>query len=183
MVDCLHLLSAAWALGGFCFLESVKVFSERRMSHSELVSLKLSGSLPLHIQAALPDERKKSAKRKRHWDMPGLVLGMLNYYSERWSTLVIYLPPRLLSHLRGVSSGAPALECLRLNYLEDQKTPYKFQLSSGLPSPRVVEVRGDLSFSFNIEGAVLLKLWKNYSSGRCARYALLPLPKPSSLKA
>jgi len=67
--------------------------------------------------------------------MLGLVLEMLNYYSERWSTLVIYLLPRLLSHLRGVSSGAPALERLWLNYLEDQKTPYKFQLSSGLPSP------------------------------------------------
>ena len=55
--------------------------------------------------------------------MVGLVLEMLNYYSERWSTLVIYLPPRLLSHLRGVSPGAPALERLRLNYLEDGKTP------------------------------------------------------------
>ena len=54
--------------------------------------------------------------------MVGLVLEMLNYYSERWSTLVIYLPPRLLSHLRGVSPDAPALERLRLNYLEDRKT-------------------------------------------------------------
>jgi len=110
-----------------------------------LLSLRLSGSLPLHITAWM---------RRGHQPSAGdyLVLSplveMLNAQSERWKILDLNVTARLLSQFKGGASGAPILERLRI-YLFGPPSEIKneFHVSFGLPSPQIVDAHRT-SFSF-----------------------------------
>jgi len=101
-----------------------------------LLSLRLSGSLPLHIQVWFPPDYGLS---EGEHTVLSLLVEMLNDHSERWKTLDLHVTSRLLSQLKGVAPGAPALKRLRIyfvgppNYIKDE-----FRVSFGLPSPRIV---------------------------------------------
>ena len=109
-----------------------------------LLSLRLSGSLPLHIYAWVPRYHEPLEK-----DYPTLIslLEALNDHSERWKTLDLCLTSRLMSHIKGVSPGSPNLEQLRIRAPSGSWINNPFHLSFGLPSPRVVNVH-EISFQF-----------------------------------
>jgi len=126
--------------------------------------LQLSCSLPLHIQATSPSRYKPT---QEDWPMLSSVLEMLNDHSERWKTLEIHLIPRLLALIRGVSPGAPTLEHLRIRIF-GTRTTSAFQLSFGLPSPRIVDVDGVLFSSTGINWKNVTKLnFGTLSYGEC----------------
>src|SRR6188768_1521039 len=101
-----------------------------------LLSLRLSGSLPLHIQVWLPPDYGPS--EGEHIMLSSLV-EMLNDHSERWKTLDLHVTARLLSHFKGVAPGAPTLKRLRINLFGPRNVINKaFRVSFGLPSPQVV---------------------------------------------
>jgi len=110
-----------------------------------LLSLRLSGSLPLHIYAWVPQHHEPLEE-----DYPMLIslLEALNNHSERWKTLDLCLTSRLMSHITGVSPGSPNLEQLHIRAPSDQiiiGSP--FRLSFSIPSPRVVNVH-EIPFQF-----------------------------------
>ena len=113
--------------------------------------LKLSGSLPLHIQA-----RTGYTPSTLDYSKLAPILETLNVSSYRWKTLDLDIPPQLLSHVNGGSSGAPMLECLRVYCSHEQMEPTAacFQVPYGPPSPRVVDTYGIAFPSIRIT-------WKN----------------------
>ena len=100
-----------------------------------LLSLRLSGSLPLHIYACVPQPHEPLEE-----DYPMLLslLEVLNDHSERWKTLDLCLTSRLMSQITGVSPGSPNLEQLRIRPAIPNQIGSPFRLSFGLPSPRIV---------------------------------------------
>jgi len=99
--------------------------------------LKLSGSLPLHIQTRLSSGY---TPQERDYSTLGPMLETLNDFSERWKTLDLNIPLKLVSHVKGGPLGTPMLECLRISnrQLEDVVSCH-FHISYGPPSPRVVD--------------------------------------------
>jgi len=117
-----------------------------------LLSLRLSGSLPLYIQGRLelPFARNYTEIEYRTHSS---LLEVLNDHSDRWNTLDLWSAPLFLSHIRGVAPGAPNLKHLRI-HLTCRQTNRTFLVPFGLPSPQIVEVRG-IPFS-------LIRIsWKN----------------------
>jgi len=109
-----------------------------------LLSLRLSGSLPLHITAWMRWDYQPSAG---DYLVLSPVVEMLNAQSERWKTLDLNVTARLLSQFKGGAFGAQNLERLRI-YLFGPPSEIKneFHVSFGLPSPQIVNAHGT-SFS------------------------------------
>ena len=109
-----------------------------------LLYLRLSGSLPLDIHAWVP---QYSDLTERDYPVLLPLLEALSGHSERWRSLDLHIPPRLLSHMK-VPSGAPNLEILRIYYFggPQEQNPTAFRISFGLTSPRMV-VAYSISFS------------------------------------
>jgi len=103
-----------------------------------LLSLRLSGSLPLHIYAWVPQPHEPL---EEDYPMLSLLLEALNDDSERWKTLDLCLTSRLISHIKGVSPGSPNLEQLRIRPPIANRIDSPFRLSFDLPSPRIVNAR------------------------------------------
>ena len=113
-----------------------------------LLSLRLSGSLPLQIQVWLPPDYGPS---EGEHTMLSLLVEMLNDHSERWKTLDLHVTARLLSHFKGVAPGAPTLKRLRINLFGPRNVINKaFRVSFGLPSPKVVNAYGTSFLSIGI---------------------------------
>jgi len=102
-----------------------------------LLSLRLSGSLPLHIYVWVPQRREPL---EEDYPMLTSLLEALNDHSERWRTLDLCITSRLMSHIKGVSPGSPNLEQLHIRAPWGSWISSPFHLSFGLPSPRVVNV-------------------------------------------
>jgi len=118
-----------------------------------LLSLRLSGTLPLHIQAREPFLRDYTG---RDYRAHSSFLELLNDHSNRWNTLDLCISPLFLPHIKGVTPGAPNLKRLRIHLLgrPEEQINSTFQLSFGLPSPQIVEISG-ITFSMMGIG------WKN----------------------
>ena len=102
-----------------------------------LQSLRLSGSLPLHIQAWMRRDYRPS--EGEHLVLSPLV-EMLNDQSERWKTLDLNVTARLLSQFKGGTFGAQNLERLRVClYGPPSEMKNEFRVSFGLPSPQIVD--------------------------------------------
>jgi len=124
-----------------------------------LLSLRLSGSLPLHIYACVPQPHEPL---EEDYPMLSLLLEALNDHSERWKTLDLCLTSRLISHIKGVSPGSPNLEQLRIRPPIANRINSPFRLSFGLPSPRIVNAH-EIPFQF------LGISWKNATHVRLCR--------------
>jgi len=117
-----------------------------------LLSLRLSGSLPLYIQGRLelPFARNYT---EIECQTHSSLLEVLNDHSDRWNTLDLWIAPLFLSHIRGVAPGAPNLKLLRI-HLTCRQTNRAFLVPFGLPSPQIVEVCG-------IPFSLIRVSWKN----------------------
>jgi len=138
----------------------LQIRSELPQMEFLLLCLRLSGSLPLHIYAWVPQRREPLEK-----DYPKLVslLEALNDHSERWKTLDLCITSRLMSHVKGVSPGSPNLEQLRIRPpILNNPIKSPFRLSFGLPSPHVVNSR-EIAFQF------IGISWKNVTHARLDR--------------
>ena len=107
------------------------------------LSLRLSGTLPLHIHTWLP--RNYGPSGREHLMLSSLV-EMLNDQSERWKTLDLHVTANFLSLFKGGASGVPSLERLRIRFLSLRNEINEFRVSFGLPSPQIVNIYG-ISFS------------------------------------
>jgi len=101
-----------------------------------LLSLQLSGSLPLHIQAWLQRGYRPS---EGELFMLSSLVEILNNQSERWKTLDLHLTAGLVSQFNGGASGMPTLKRLRIYFPGlPNEINEEFRVSFGLPSPQIV---------------------------------------------
>jgi len=125
------------------------------LQHREflLLSLRLSGSLPLYIQAREPFQQDYTG---RDYRAHSSLLEVLNNHSDRWNTLDLCIAPLLLAHIKGGAPGAPNLKRLRIHLLgrREERIGSTFQVLFGLPSPQIVKVSG---ITFSLLGIS----WKN----------------------
>ena len=117
------------------------------LQHREflLLSLQLSGSLPLYIQAR---ETLQQDYTGRDYRAHSSLLEVLNNHSDRWNTLDLCISPLLLAHIKGGAPGAPNLKHLWIHLLgrREERIGSMFQVLFGLPSPQIVKVSG-ITFS------------------------------------